>query len=65
MGDELKEQNAVLRDCIEQLAVVESARANLVSLLQEALQEQVYCLEQKFSFCCNLFLYLTLNYSYC
>ncbi|KAI3457804.1 hypothetical protein Pfo_014467 [Paulownia fortunei] len=44
--DELKGQHAILRDCIEQLAVVESSRANLVSLLREALQEQVYKLEQ-------------------
>lgn len=42
IGDELKEQHGVLRDCIEQLAVVESARANLVSLLRDTLQEQVY-----------------------
>ncbi|XP_042015045.1 regulation of nuclear pre-mRNA domain-containing protein 1B-like [Salvia splendens] len=46
IGYELREQHAVLRDCIEQLAVVESARANLVSLLREALQEQVYKLDQ-------------------
>ncbi|KAL1539904.1 regulation of nuclear pre-mRNA domain-containing protein 1B-like isoform X2 [Salvia divinorum] len=46
IGDELKEQHAVLRDCIEQLAVVESARENLVSLLREALQEQVCKLDQ-------------------
>ncbi|KAH6813801.1 ENTH/VHS family protein [Perilla frutescens var. frutescens] len=46
IGDELKEQHAVLRDCIDQLAVVESARANLVSLLREALQEQVIKLDQ-------------------
>ncbi|XP_057800500.1 uncharacterized protein LOC131015984 isoform X2 [Salvia miltiorrhiza] len=46
ISDELKEQHAVLRDCIEQLAIVESARANLVSLLREALQEQVYKLDQ-------------------
>ncbi|XP_047977038.1 regulation of nuclear pre-mRNA domain-containing protein 2-like isoform X1 [Salvia hispanica] len=46
IGDELKEQHAVLRDCITQLAVVESARGNLVSLLREALQEQVYKLDQ-------------------
>lgn len=46
IDDELKEQHGVLRDCIEQLVVVESARANLVSLLQETLQEQVYKLDQ-------------------
>ncbi|KAL1547398.1 regulation of nuclear pre-mRNA domain-containing protein 1B-like isoform X2 [Salvia divinorum] len=45
IGDELKEQHAVLRDCIAQLAVIESARGNLVSLLREALQEQVYKLD--------------------
>ncbi|KAL6508161.1 hypothetical protein OROHE_021703 [Orobanche hederae] len=44
--DELKGQHAILRDCIEQLSVVESSRANLVSLLTEALQDQVYKLEQ-------------------
>ncbi|XP_051119421.1 UPF0400 protein C337.03 isoform X4 [Andrographis paniculata] len=44
--EELKERHAVLRDCIEQLAVVESSRANLVLLLREALQEQEYKLGQ-------------------
>ncbi|KAL8538487.1 hypothetical protein ACS0TY_000480 [Phlomoides rotata] len=46
LGNELKEQHAILRDCIDQLTVVESARANLVSLLREVLQEQVYKLDQ-------------------
>ncbi|KAL6509153.1 hypothetical protein OROGR_022463 [Orobanche gracilis] len=44
--DELKGQHAILRDCIEQLSVVESSRANIVSLLTEALQDQVNKLEQ-------------------
>ncbi|KAG8384999.1 hypothetical protein BUALT_Bualt04G0176500 [Buddleja alternifolia] len=44
--DELKGQHAILRDCIEQLRVVESSRASLVSLLREALQEQEYKLDQ-------------------
>ncbi|KAL7145887.1 hypothetical protein ABFS83_06G003700 [Erythranthe nasuta] len=44
--DELKGQHTVLRDCIEQLSVVESSRANLVSVLREVLQEQVYKLDQ-------------------
>lgn len=44
--DELKQQHAVLRDCIGQLVAVESSRANLVSLLQEALHEQEYKLVQ-------------------
>ncbi|KAK6155360.1 hypothetical protein DH2020_009608 [Rehmannia glutinosa] len=44
--DELKGQHAILRDCMEQLAVVETSRANLVSLLREALQDQVYKLEK-------------------
>lgn len=39
--EEVQGQNAVLRDCIEQLTAVESSRANLVSHLREALQEQV------------------------
>lgn len=39
--DELKGQQAVLKDCIEQLTSIESSRANLVTYLREALQEQV------------------------
>lgn len=39
--DELKGQHATLRDCIEQLTVIESSRTNLVSYLREALQDQV------------------------
>ncbi|KAK2968776.1 hypothetical protein RJ640_028169 [Escallonia rubra] len=38
--EELKGQHTVLRDCIEQLTAVQSSRANLVSHLREALQEQ-------------------------
>ncbi|XP_076917429.1 uncharacterized protein LOC143577498 [Bidens hawaiensis] len=38
--DELKGQHATLRDCIEQLTAVESSRANLMSYLRDALQEQ-------------------------
>ncbi|KAI3463133.1 hypothetical protein Pfo_019796 [Paulownia fortunei] len=44
--DELKGQHAILRDCIEQLIVVESSRENLLSILREALQEQEYKLDQ-------------------
>ncbi|KAL3526202.1 hypothetical protein ACH5RR_014574 [Cinchona calisaya] len=44
--DELKGQEAILRDCIEQLASIESSRANLVTYLREALQEQEYKLDQ-------------------
>ncbi|CAA0824614.1 ENTH/VHS family protein [Striga hermonthica] len=43
--DELKGQNEILRDCVQQLAVVESSRANLVSLLRKALHDQVDLLE--------------------
>lgn len=39
--EELQGQHATLRDCIEQLTTVESVRANLVSQLREAVQEQV------------------------
>lgn len=39
--EELQGQHAVLRDCIEQLTAVESARTTLMSHLREALQEQV------------------------
>lgn len=39
--EELKGQHAILRECIEQLTALESSRANLVSNLREALQEQV------------------------
>ena len=39
--DELQGQHAILRDSIEQLMAVESSRANLVSHLREALQDQV------------------------
>ncbi|XP_057982624.1 UPF0400 protein C337.03 [Malania oleifera] len=44
--EELQGQHGVLRDCIEQLAAVESSRATLVSHLREALQEQEYKLDQ-------------------
>ncbi|XAR58307.1 hypothetical protein NMG60_11026753 [Bertholletia excelsa] len=40
IAEELQGQQAVLRDSIEQLMAVESSRANLVSHLREALQEQ-------------------------
>lgn len=39
--DELKGQNATLRDCIEQLQVFEASRSDLVAFLREVLQEQV------------------------
>nr|GLL16416.1 regulation of nuclear pre-mRNA domain-containing protein 1A [Ipomoea trifida] len=42
---ELKGQQTMLRECIEQLMMVESSRANLVSQLKEALREQEYKLE--------------------
>ncbi|XP_044466656.1 regulation of nuclear pre-mRNA domain-containing protein 1A-like isoform X2 [Mangifera indica] len=38
--EELRGQHATLRNCIEQLTAVESLRANLVSHLREAVQEQ-------------------------
>ncbi|XP_058187175.1 uncharacterized protein LOC131304090 [Rhododendron vialii] len=38
--EELRGHHALLRDCIEQLTAVESARANLVSHLREVLQDQ-------------------------
>ncbi|KAF1858728.1 hypothetical protein Lal_00044761 [Lupinus albus] len=38
--DELEGQNAVLRDCIEQLTAIESSRTTLVSHLREALRDQ-------------------------
>ncbi|KAG9446377.1 hypothetical protein H6P81_012505 [Aristolochia fimbriata] len=44
--DELQGQHQVLRECIEQLRVVESSRAALVSHLKGALQDQEYKLEQ-------------------
>ncbi|KAL6994507.1 hypothetical protein U1Q18_012610 [Sarracenia purpurea var. burkii] len=44
--EELQGQRALLRDCIEQLMAVESSRANLVSHLREALQEQEFKLDQ-------------------
>ncbi|KAG6621815.1 hypothetical protein I3843_03G004500 [Carya illinoinensis] len=44
--EELQGQHAVLRDCIEQLTAVESARTTLMSHLREALQEQEFKLGQ-------------------
>ncbi|KAI3722176.1 hypothetical protein L2E82_33204 [Cichorium intybus] len=44
--EELKGQHATLRDCIEQLTVIESSRTSLVSYLREALQEQEMKLER-------------------
>ncbi|XVE84196.1 hypothetical protein DITRI_Ditri16bG0150800 [Diplodiscus trichospermus] len=44
--EEVQGQHAILRDCIEQLRAVTSARASLVSHLRGALQEQEFKLEQ-------------------
>ncbi|GFY83198.1 ENTH/VHS family protein [Actinidia rufa] len=44
--EELQGQHAILRDSIEQLMAVESSRANLVSHLREALQDQEFKLDQ-------------------
>ncbi|KAJ9683204.1 hypothetical protein PVL29_018976 [Vitis rotundifolia] len=44
--EELQGQHTILRDCIEQLTLVESSRASLVSYLREALQEQEFKLDQ-------------------
>ncbi|KAJ8771988.1 hypothetical protein K2173_027165 [Erythroxylum novogranatense] len=44
--EELQGQQAILRDSIEQLTIIESSRASLVSHLREALQEQETRLEQ-------------------
>ncbi|KAK9108549.1 hypothetical protein Syun_024560 [Stephania yunnanensis] len=43
---ELQGQHGILRECIEQLRVVESSRATLVSHLREALQEQEFKLDE-------------------
>ncbi|PKA55262.1 hypothetical protein AXF42_Ash003899 [Apostasia shenzhenica] len=43
---ELKEQHNILRDCVEQLKIVESVRASLQSHLREALHEQDLKIEQ-------------------
>lgn len=39
--EEFQENHGVLRECIEQLKLAESSRGNLLSLLREALNEQV------------------------
>ncbi|XP_043725129.1 regulation of nuclear pre-mRNA domain-containing protein 2 isoform X2 [Telopea speciosissima] len=44
--DELRSQHSRLRECIEQLRLVESSRSSLVSHLREALQEQEFKLDQ-------------------
>ncbi|XP_059669951.1 uncharacterized protein LOC132315629 [Cornus florida] len=44
--DELQEQHTILKNCREQLRAVETSRANLVSHLREALQEQEFKLDQ-------------------
>ncbi|KZV42059.1 ENTH/VHS family protein isoform 1 [Dorcoceras hygrometricum] len=46
IADELRGQNATLRDCIEQLQGFEASRSDLVAFLREALQEQEYKLDQ-------------------
>ncbi|XP_018484622.1 uncharacterized protein LOC108855327 [Raphanus sativus] len=43
---EVQGQHAILRNCIEQLSVVETSRTSLISHLREALQEQELKLEQ-------------------
>ncbi|KAJ4960506.1 hypothetical protein NE237_020416 [Protea cynaroides] len=43
--DELQSQHSILRECIEQLRLVESSRSNLVSHLRDALQEQEFKLD--------------------
>ncbi|KAI4366939.1 hypothetical protein MLD38_022737 [Melastoma candidum] len=40
--DNMQGQHAMLRNCIEQLAAVESSRARLVACLRDALQEQEF-----------------------
>ncbi|XP_042495947.1 regulation of nuclear pre-mRNA domain-containing protein 1B-like isoform X2 [Macadamia integrifolia] len=44
--DELRGQHSILRECIEQLRLVESSRSDLVSHLRDALQEQEFKLDQ-------------------
>ncbi|XP_010249122.1 PREDICTED: regulation of nuclear pre-mRNA domain-containing protein 2-like isoform X2 [Nelumbo nucifera] len=44
--EEFQGQHGILRECIEQLRVAESSRANLVSHLREALKEQEFKLDQ-------------------
>ncbi|XP_042475493.1 protein enabled homolog isoform X2 [Macadamia integrifolia] len=44
--DELRSQHSILRECIEQLRLVESSRSSLVSHLRDALQEQEFKLDQ-------------------
>lgn len=41
LANELQEEEAVLKQCLEKLKVVEANRASLVSQLKEALHEQV------------------------
>ncbi|KAF3499341.1 hypothetical protein F2Q69_00039578 [Brassica cretica] len=43
---EVQGQHTILRDCIEQLAAMETSRTSLISHLREALQEQELKLEQ-------------------
>nr|VDD27938.1 unnamed protein product [Brassica oleracea] len=43
---EVQGQHTILRDCIEQLAAMETSRSSLISHLREALQEQELKLEQ-------------------
>lgn len=44
--EDLQGQHVILRDCIEQLLVVEASRASLVANMREALQEQEVKLDQ-------------------
>ncbi|KAF5735844.1 ENTH/VHS family protein isoform 2 [Tripterygium wilfordii] len=44
--DEVKGQHAILGECIDQLTAVASSRANLVSIMREALHEQEFKLEE-------------------
>lgn len=41
LTDELQEQEDIVSQCVGQLETSESARATLISLLKEALREQV------------------------
>ena len=39
--DEIQEQENVLQECVNQLETAEKTRSSLISLLKEALQDQV------------------------
>ncbi|RWV94946.1 hypothetical protein GW17_00042475 [Ensete ventricosum] len=56
-------QHGILRECIEQLKIIESLRATLITYLRKALNEQESKFEQVHQQLQVLFLYIKLQFN--